>query len=133
MVRNNLCVPACFALSFNGFDHVPILKVRSMHYFCQHTFTSVWGVVALSFKQRDRPNSYDQFDNWIRKALPGGDAVYMFDLAAICWVIWKVRNRACFKKKPIRNPNDVIFSACLFMYFWGGLFKGDMQGGEGWR
>jgi hypothetical protein len=41
MVRNNMCVPACFVLSFNGFDHVPILKVRSMHYFSQHAF-SIW-------------------------------------------------------------------------------------------
>jgi hypothetical protein len=86
------------------------------------------GVVALSFQQRDRPTSYEQYDNWIRKALPGGDAVYMLGLAAICWAIWKARNRACFEKKLIRNHNEVIFSAYLFMHFWVGLFKG-----EGWR
>jgi hypothetical protein len=38
--------------------------------------------------------------------------------------IW---NRACSEKKLIRNPNEVILSACLFMQIWAGLFKGDMQ------
>jgi hypothetical protein len=88
----------------------------------------VWGVVALSFHQRDRPTPYDQFDIWARKALPGGDAVYMFGMAAICWAIWKARNWACFeKKKLIINSNEVIYSACLFMPYWVRLYKGEMQ------
>jgi hypothetical protein len=87
----------------------------------------VWGVMALSFHKKDRPTSYEQYDPWIRKALPGGDAVYMFGLAAICWAIWKARNMTFFEKKLIKNPNEVIFSTCLFMKFWAGLFKGDMQ------
>jgi hypothetical protein len=41
--------------------------------------------------------------------------------------IWKARNRACFEKKLIKNPNEVSYSASLFMHFWAGLFKGDMQ------
>jgi hypothetical protein len=85
--------------------------------------TSVGDVMALSFKQRDRPTSYEQYDNWIRKALPGGDAIYMFSLATICWAIRKARNKTCFEKKLIRNPNEVIFSACLFMHFWQGFSK----------
>jgi hypothetical protein len=86
----------------------------------------VWGVVALSIHQKYMPNSYEQSDPWIKKALPGGEVVHMFGLAVICWSIWKARNMACFEKKLIKNPNEVIFSACLFMQFWAGLFKGDM-------
>jgi hypothetical protein len=40
---------------------------------------------------------------WIKKALPAGDQVVMLGLAAICWSIWKVRNKTCFDKKPIRD------------------------------
>jgi hypothetical protein len=86
----------------------------------------VWGVVALSIHQKYMPTSYEQSDPWIKKALPGGEVVHMFGLAAICWSIWKARNMACFEKKLIKNPNEVIFSARLFMQFWAGPFKGDM-------
>jgi hypothetical protein len=51
----------------------------------------------------------------------------MFGLTMICWAIWKARNRTCFEKKLIKNPNEVIFFVCLFMQFWAGLFKGDMH------
>jgi hypothetical protein len=120
MVRRNWQGnPNCyFCGSIETIDHLlfscPVVKV-------------VWGVVTLCFKQKDRPNCLEQFNNWIRKALLGGEAVYMFSLDAICWTIWKARNRACFEKKFIKNPNEVIFSACLFMHFWAGLFKGDMK------
>jgi hypothetical protein len=32
---------------------------------------AVWGVVALCFHQRDRPNGYKQYWPWVKKALPG--------------------------------------------------------------
>jgi hypothetical protein len=76
-------------------------------YFCgypessDHLFFScpmakvVWGVVAICFQQKDRPRNYEQFWNWIKKALPGGEEVSMLGLAAI----WKARNKACFEKK----------------------------------
>ncbi|PNT75212.1 hypothetical protein BRADI_1g28723v3 [Brachypodium distachyon] len=39
-------------------------------------------------------------------------------LAAICWAIWKLRNRACFEKKLIRSPAEIICLACAFMKYW---------------
>jgi hypothetical protein len=56
-----------------------------------------------------------QYWPWIQKALPGGEKVSMFGLAAFCWAIWKARNRACFEKKMIKNKSEVIYSACVFM------------------
>jgi hypothetical protein len=47
----------------------------------------VWGVVAISFHQSDRPSSYEQFECWVMRALPGGKEIYMFGLAVICWAI----------------------------------------------
>lgn len=46
----------------------------------------------------------------------------MLGLAAICWAIWKARNKTCFENIQIKNPHDIIFSACLFMRYWSGLY-----------
>jgi HJR/Mrr/RecB family endonuclease len=51
----------------------------------------------------------------------------MFGLAAICWATWKSHNRACFEKKSIKNPCEIIFSACVFMYYWAGLYPEEAQ------
>jgi hypothetical protein len=88
----------------------------------------VWGIVSIFFGQADRPSSYEQFWPWIKKVLPGGDHVFMLGLAAICWAIWKGRNRTCFeKKKPIRDPCDIIVSSCSFMMYWAGLYSEETQ------
>jgi hypothetical protein len=46
-----------------------------------------------------------------------GDQVYRVVLVAICWVIWKARNKVFFDKKPIKDPVEIIFSACSFMRY----------------
>jgi hypothetical protein len=43
-------------------------------------------------------------------------------IAAICWAIWKTRNRACFDEKILRNPAEIICYACALMGYWAGLF-----------
>jgi hypothetical protein len=83
--------------------------------------------VAICFGQHDRPSSYEQFWPWVRKALPGGDQVFMLGMATICWAIWKARNKTCFEKKPIRNPSDIIFTRCSFMHYWVGLYSKETQ------
>jgi hypothetical protein len=51
--------------------------------------------------------------------------------AAICWVIWKARNKSCFEKKLIKDPSDIIVSACsfmmYFMMYWAGLYSEETQ------
>jgi hypothetical protein len=42
-------------------------------------------------------------------------------LAAICWSIWKLRNRACFENKLISSPAELINYAVVFMKYWSGL------------
>jgi hypothetical protein len=58
----------------------------------------VWGVLAICFNQKDRPRSYNEFWQWIKRALPRGEEVYMLGLAAVCWTIWNTRNSICFDK-----------------------------------
>lgn len=111
--------PTCyFCNSTESVDHLlfscPIAKV-------------VWGVVAMCFNQDNRPSSYEQYWDWIKQALPKGEPVYMLGLAAICWAIWKARNRACFDKKLIKHPCKILVLACIFMRYWAGLYPGEMQ------
>jgi len=42
--------------------------------------------------------------------------------ATICWAIWKARNKACFDKKLIKNPLEIVCHAGALMKFWTGLF-----------
>jgi hypothetical protein len=51
----------------------------------------------------------------------------MFGLAVICWPTWKCHNRACFDKKFLKNPSEIIFSACAFMRYWAGLHPVETQ------
>jgi hypothetical protein len=80
-----------------------------------------WGVIAVCFGQTTRPNSYAQFWDWIRTALPGSDPMWMFGLAAICWATWKIRNRICFEKVLLRNVFEATFSVVSFMRYWVGM------------
>jgi hypothetical protein len=47
--------------------------------------------------------------------------VQIVGVAAICWSIWKLRNRACFEGKIIQNPSELICFDVVFMKYWAGL------------
>jgi hypothetical protein len=57
---------------------------------CDHLMFScpvskiIWGVIAMCFHQTTRPMNYEQYWVWIEGALPRGESVYAFGLAAIC-------------------------------------------------
>jgi hypothetical protein len=53
--------------------------------------------------------------------------MYMLGLAAVCWAIWKARNRTCFDKKHIKSPLDIIILACVFMRHWAGLYSDESK------
>jgi hypothetical protein len=46
----------------------------------------------------------------------------MFGFTAICWDTWICRNKACFKNRIIKNPCEILFSACAFMCYLAGLY-----------
>jgi hypothetical protein len=43
---------------------------------------------------------------------------YVTLVASICWAIWKLRNRACFERKLINSPFELISYAFVFMNYW---------------
>jgi membrane protein implicated in regulation of membrane protease activity len=64
---------------------------------------------------------------WIRDALPRGQHMWMFGLAALMWATWKIRNRICFDKVPLKSVFKIIFSVVSFMHYWAGMHSEDTQ------
>jgi hypothetical protein len=59
----------------------------------------VWGIVGACLGSRRVPGNVDQFKRWIGAILTNGKHVHHFGFAAVCWAIWKCRNKAVFDKK----------------------------------
>jgi hypothetical protein len=115
--RNWYGNPGCyFCESPETMDHLffesPVAKV-------------VWGVLAICLQQSTRPVSYEQFWHWIPMALPMGQNFHMLGLPVVCCPIWKTRNKVCFDKKPLRNPNEILLYACALVYYWAGMYPED--------
>jgi hypothetical protein len=77
--------------------------------------------VARSIGAPTRPGSFTQYFWWIPQFLPVSRNVQIAGVAAICWAIWKLRNRACFEGKMIQTPVELICFAVVFMKYWAGL------------
>ena len=58
----------------------------------------------------------------------GGGAVYTSGCSAVCWAIWKYRNKVCFDKKIIKSPLEIITLVCSFLTYWAGLYNTETQG-----
>jgi hypothetical protein len=48
-------------------------------------------------------------------------------IGAICWAIWKARNKMCFEKILIKSSNEIICHVCALISSWIGLSKRDLQ------
>jgi hypothetical protein len=55
--------------------------------------------------------------------LPVGFHLHIVGIAALCWAIWKTRNKACFENKFISSPVSIICYMCAFLRYWAGLQK----------
>lgn len=82
----------------------------------------IWSIVAKCFGANNIPSNLQQCWKWCEIWIPYGEKYHPWGIAAICWAIWKNRNRACFEKKIIRNPLEIICHACALMNYWAGLF-----------
>ncbi|KQJ81429.2 hypothetical protein BRADI_5g00665v3 [Brachypodium distachyon] len=68
-----------------------------------------------------RPACFAQYFGWISHHLPISRNLQVVGVAALCWALWKLRNRACFEHKLIRSPSEIICYACAFLRYWEGL------------
>lgn len=104
-------------------------------YFCHHNedmnhlmFTCpvariIWAIVAKGFCADNIPNSFAQSWRWYEHWIPNGKKFYDVGIAAICWAIWKIRNKVCFEGKKLNNPAEIMCHACALITFWAGLYK----------
>jgi hypothetical protein len=108
-------------------------------YFCEHhetidylfvqwpTAKVIWCVVASCVGANNIPHSTNQICHWLTNWLLGGEVVYTLISSAVCWSIWKRRNKTCFDRKPLRNPIEIIIHAGAFLNYWVGLYKEELQ------
>ena len=112
----------------------PICQFFTTHESIDHLFfqcpvaKTTWGVIGIWIGANDIPRNIHQYKTWIKKWLPGGGHVYTSGCAAVCWAIWKCRNRACFDMKVIKNPLEILIHVCSFLTYWTGLYNSEMQG-----
>ena len=86
------------------------------------TAKAVWAIGAKCIGANNVPRSLGQCWLWCEKWLPFGKQFHTLGIAAICWAIWKTRNKACFEGKLLKNPASIICYACVLMDYWAGLF-----------
>lgn len=83
---------------------------------------AIWLVVAQCFGASNIPMNLQQCWLWCKRWLPYGEKFHPLGIGAICWAIWKCRNRAVFDKKLIKSPLEIVCHACALMKYWVGLF-----------
>jgi len=105
-------------------------------YFCPHpetvnhllfqcsTAKVIWSTIAICFGATNVPKTLEQCWVWCESWIPTGKKFHTTGIAAICWVIWKARNKICFENKVILNPISIICHACALMSYWAGLYEG---------
>jgi hypothetical protein len=99
------------------------------HLFFQcHVAKIIWGIIGFCIGANNIPRNLRQYKTWVAEWLPKGRPVYIVGCAAVCWAIWKCRNKACFDKKMIKNPLGVLIHVCSFLSYWAGLYNSEMQG-----
>ena len=88
----------------------------------------IWALIGQCLGAKNTPRDCEQYKQWIRKWLPNGQAAYHFGFAAVCWAIWKCRNKTIFDAKLIRHPAEILLHSCASMNYWAGLYTADFQG-----
>jgi hypothetical protein len=64
---------------------------------------------------------------WLNRNLFDGKEIGIVGAAAICWVLWKARNKACFENIVINSPMEIVCHACALIMKWAGLSKRELQ------
>jgi hypothetical protein len=104
------------------------LEIANHLFFQCSTTKVVWGVVAICFNSNTIPIDIHHYKQCIHNVFPQGKPFHHFGFAAICWAMWKCRNRAVFdKKKVIKHPTEIVLHACALLSYWAGLFTPEVR------
>ena len=86
-------------------------------------------MIGACLQASNIPDNYKQYKRWIDIWLPKSKSAHHFGFAAVSWAIWKHKNKAVFDNKMIRHPADILIHACVFLKYWAGLHKEELQVG----
>lgn len=84
---------------------------------------AIWIVIANCFGDDNTPTNLEQCWTWCDKWFQNGKKHHAWGVSAICWAIWKARNKACFDDCIIKNPIEIVCHAGVLMSFWTGLYE----------
>lgn len=94
----------------------------------------VWLIIAKCLGATNVPLNLDQCWLWCEQWFPFGEKFHSWGVGAVCWAIWKCRNKAVFDKKLIKNPMEIICYVYSLMMYWSGLYneldKEQMEGAK---
>jgi hypothetical protein len=111
----------------NSCSFCPDFESTNHLFFTYHTARSVWGCVAKCFNSDHVPNNIEQCWMWLNRNLFDGKEIGIVGAAAICWALWKARNKACFENIVINSPVEIVCHACALIMKWAGLSKRELQ------
>jgi hypothetical protein len=93
----------------------------------------IWGDVANCSNTCIVPDNITQCCNWLDNDATDLKNIHIinvaaicYDVAAICWAVWKARNKMCFERILINSPKDSICHACALLNVWACLRKKEL-------
>jgi hypothetical protein len=57
----------------------------------------------------------DLFNGWIKSFPKSQRNLVLCGAAALYWILWKIRNHACFNNKYPNDPVNVIYMLCYVL------------------
>lgn len=98
-------------------------RVLIIFFFTCPIAKSVWIIIAKCFGANNVPTSLERCWIWCDHWFQNGRKFHTWGISALCWAIWKARNRACFDNILIKNPIEIICHAAALIWFWTGLYE----------
>jgi hypothetical protein len=78
-----------------------------------------WQVVLCAFHLNRPPDRVDDlFGGWIKSFPLNLRNLVLCGAGALCWILWKTRNDACFERKFPNDPANVIYRLCNVLVGW---------------
>ena len=83
----------------------------------------VWGAIGSMAGTNRCPKNLWQAVVWFYTFFPGMRSLAIVGIAAICWALWKMRNKVMFDDHRMRTPCEVLFHIASLLNYWAGLHK----------
>jgi hypothetical protein len=105
--------------SWKAINALPRSFYPSDHYLSIQDSRFAWVVVNEALDCDKFPTSVEDFvHGWLDGSFRVKNKFILFCLGALCWALWKIRNKMIIKGELISSPMVVIHSAISLMQQW---------------